>query len=200
MGLTSCPQLAAGKVAAVLSAGPAGHVLVFYHSEDELAEHAADYLIGAMKRDGAAIVIAAPRHQQALRMRLASGGVDIAQARARGSYSELDAAETIARFMVNGWADPAGFWQAIAPLVKASATGGRRVRIFGEMVALLWQQGLVSAAVDVEALWNELGAQYPFQLLCAYPEAVLSDHEHADAIAQVRGAHAAPARATASGN
>jgi hypothetical protein len=184
----------------MLSAGRTGHVVAFYQSDDELAEQAADYLLEPMRRDGAAIVVAAAGHRQALRMRLAGAGVDVARAKVQGIYVELDAAETLARFMVNGWADPAGFWQAIAPLLKAAAPDGRPVRIFVEMVALLWHQGLVSAGVDVEALWNELAAQYPFELLCAYPEALLSDHEHADVIAQLCGAHAATAGATASGH
>jgi hypothetical protein len=43
------------------------------------------------------------------------------------------------------------------------------VRVFGEMVSLLWDAGLIDAAVELEVLWNELGVQYPFSLLCAYP-------------------------------
>jgi hypothetical protein len=65
--------------------------------------------------------------------------------------------------------DPAGFWQAVSPVLRQAAKAGRPVRVFGEMVALLWQAGLTDAAVEVEAMWNELGAQYPFSLLCAYP-------------------------------
>jgi MEDS: MEthanogen/methylotroph, DcmR Sensory domain len=184
----------------VLSAGATDHVAVFYQSEDELADQVADYLLGAMRRDGMAIVVAAPGHRQAIRRKLVSAGVDIALAKEHAFYVELDAAETMTRFMVNGWADPASFWRAITPLLKAAARHGRPVRIFVEMVALLWHQGLVSAGVDVEALWNELGAQYPFELLCAYPEAVLGDDANADAIAQVCAAHEAIARATASGH
>jgi hypothetical protein len=200
MGFNIAPATSRRKVVVMLSAGRTGHVVAFYQSDDELAEQAADYLLERMRRDGSAIVVAAAGHRQALRMRLAGAGVDIARAKVHGIYVELDAAETLARFMVNGWADPASFWQAIAPLLKAAAPDGRPVRIFVEMVALLWHQGLVSAGVDVEALWNELAAQYPFELLCAYPEAVLGDDAHADAIAQVCAAHEATAGATAGGH
>jgi hypothetical protein len=173
----------------VLSAGPTDHVAVFYHSDEELAEQVMDYLLGAIRTDGVAIVAATPGHRQALRTRLASAGVDIARAKMHRFYVELDAAETTDSFMVNGWANPASFWQAVTPLLKAAAPDRQPVRIFGEMVALLWQRGLVSAAVDVEALWNELGAQYPFDLLCAYPDVVLADNEHADAVSEVCAAH-----------
>jgi hypothetical protein len=35
-------------------------------------------------------------------------------------------------------ADPGGFWQAISPLLRQAANAGRPVRVFGEMVSLLW--------------------------------------------------------------
>jgi len=53
-----------------------------------------------------------------------------------------------------------------AALVRAEAELG--VRAYGEMVALLWDEGNVTAAIELEALWNELAQQLPFSLLCAY--------------------------------
>jgi two-component system CheB/CheR fusion protein len=43
------------------------------------------------------------------------------------------------------------------------------VRIFGEMVALLWADGMHQAAIELEAQWNALANTLPFTLLCAYP-------------------------------
>ena len=71
--------------------------------------------------------------------------------------------------MVADRSDPAGFWQAISPMLRQAARPGGRFRVFGEMVSLLWDASLTDAAIEVEAMWNELGAQYPFSLLCAYP-------------------------------
>ena len=91
--------------------------------------------------------------------------------------------------MANGYPDPAAFWQAISP-VRTSSTGRRGpVRVFGEMVSLLWDAGLVSAAIEVEALWNEMGRQYPFALLCAYRAGSVTGEEYSDGLAQVCAAH-----------
>jgi hypothetical protein len=38
-------------------------------------------------------------------------------------------------------------------------------------------------------MWNELGGQYPFSLLCAYPAQPVSCAHHLDALAQVCGVH-----------
>ncbi len=64
----------------------------------------------------------------------------------------LDASETARGFMVVGWPDPAGFWQAISPMLRQVAKAGQRVRVFGEMVALMWDAGLIDAAIEVEAM------------------------------------------------
>jgi hypothetical protein len=115
-----------------------------------------------------AIVVGTPDHRRSFEERLADAGADLAVARARGSYLALDASETLSDFMVAGWPDPASFWRVISPLLRQAAPAGQPVRVFGEMVSLLWDAGLVSAAIEVEALWNEMGGQYPFSLLCAY--------------------------------
>ncbi|MGH3173513.1 MAG: ATP-binding protein, partial [Streptosporangiaceae bacterium] len=63
----------------------------------------------------------------------------------------------------------------------------RPVRAFGEMVALLWDDGLVNDAVQLEAMWEELGGRYPFSLFCGYrADSVTSDM---DAFAEVCRLH-----------
>jgi hypothetical protein len=162
---------------------------MFYRDEQELVGQVSDYLLPAAQEGGVAIVVATPGHHRAFEERLAGTGADVAAARRRGSYLTLDAGETMRGFMVADWPDPAGFWQAISPRLRQAATAGKPVRVFGEMVALLWDAGLVSAAIEVEAMWNELGGQYPFSLLCAYPAQQVSCAHHLDALTEVCRAH-----------
>jgi hypothetical protein len=37
------------------------------------------------------------------------------------------------------------------------------------MVSLLWDAGLIDAAVELEVLWNELGVQYPVLVAMRLP-------------------------------
>jgi MEDS: MEthanogen/methylotroph, DcmR Sensory domain len=164
------------------------HVVLFYRDEQELAGRVSEYLLPAVT-DGAAIVIAAPDHRRSFEERLAGAGVDVAAARARGSYLELDANETIRGFMVGDRPDPAGFWQVASPLLRQAAEARRPVLVFGEMVSLLWDAGLVHAAIEVEEMWNELGGQYPFSLLCAYPARPVTCSHYLDALTEVCRAH-----------
>ena len=170
--------------------GRGEHVVLFYRDQEELAGWVSEYLLPAVAGDGVAIVLATLDHRKSFERRLARAGVDVAAARARGSYLALDASETIRDFMLADRPDPGGFWQAMTPLLRQAAKVGQPVRVFGEMVALLWDTGMVNAAIEVEGMWNELCGQYPFSLLCAYPAQSHSCAHHLDALNEVCHAHA----------
>jgi hypothetical protein len=72
--------------------------------------------------------------------------------------------------MQAGSLDAGAFESLIGEVV---ASDGRPVRVFGEMVALLWNDGDVLSAIELEAMWNELGRRRPFTLYCAYPMAAM---------------------------
>ena len=174
-----------------LSRGPDGHAVLFYTGDGELAGKVSGHLLGTLRQGGAAIVIATPAHQRMIAERLAQAGLDVPAAEAAGTYVALDALETMTRFMVSDWPNAASFWLTISPLIRRAAGTGAPVRVFGEMVALLWDSGQVDAAIEVEAMWNELAVQYPFSLLCGYPVGSVAGGEHQDALAEVCGIHAA---------
>ena len=174
----------------VLNAGRGEHVVLFYQDEQELAVRVSEYLLPAVTDGGGvAIVIATPDHRRSFTQRLADAGVDVAAARERGSYLEFDASATIRGFMVGDRPDPAAFWQVVSPLLRQAVKAGRPVRVFGEMVSLLWDAGLVNAAIEVEVMWNELGDQHPFSLLCAYPARPVTCSHYLDALTEVCRTH-----------
>ena len=70
--------------------------------------------------------------------------------------------------MRNGWPDEGLFLKVVGQIIQ-SAGGGKSVRIYGEMVAVLWAEGNVLAAIQLERLWNKLASQQDFTLLCGYP-------------------------------
>ena len=144
------------------------HVVQFYGRDEELAERVAGYLLGALDRGGVAIVIATPEHRREFEARLAKAGVDLAAARDGGAYLALDAGQTLSELMAADKLDSAAFDRVIGAVIRRAGAGGRPVRAFGEMVALLWDDGLVNDAVQLEAMWEELGRRHPFSLFCGY--------------------------------
>ncbi len=58
----------------------------------------------------------------------------------------------------------------VTDLLQRLQKNDRKIRAFGEMVALLWEQGLNGATVQLENLWNQLHKKSNFTLFCAYPK------------------------------
>jgi MEDS: MEthanogen/methylotroph, DcmR Sensory domain len=154
-------------VAGTQNLNGARHVVQFYGHDRELAERAADFLLGGLDH-GVAIVIATAEHRREFEARLAEAGVDLAAAREDGTYLDLDAARTLRGLMAADRLDGAAFDRVIGTLITRSGAGGRPVRAYGEMVALLWDDGLVNDAVQLERMWEELGNRQQFSLFCAY--------------------------------
>jgi len=95
-------------------------------------------------------------------------------------------------FMVDGNPDPKIFKASARTLIQQASrderTGrDREVRLFGEMVSLLWPSN-TSAAEQLEALGNEIVDEYSIPILCAYslngpdrsqlPESLVKVHSH----------------------
>jgi hypothetical protein len=149
--------------------GARDHVVQFYRRDDELAEHVSGYLLDAVRDGGVAIVIATAAHRRAFEAGLADAGIDVGAASSSGAYVILDADAAMRRLLIAGRLNPTAFEQVIGRLIQPAAETGKQVRVYGEIVALLWDAGHVNAAIDLEAQWNELGRKYPFALCCGYP-------------------------------
>ena len=87
--------------------------------------------------------------------------------------------------------DPASFEAEVGQVIRAAGAGGRPVRLYGEMVALLWEAGQLNAALELEGLWNDLARDIPFGLYCGYPEAPAAGADQRAALAEVCRLHAA---------
>src|SRR5207253_1409923 len=135
-----------------------------------------------------AVVIATTDHLRAFDDALASCGLDASDARAAGRLTTVDAAVTLTRFMIDHRPDPDRFEEVVGGLVHRLTRDGHALHAYGEMVAVLWEQGNVAAAIELEELWNDLGTRLPFGLLCAYPTHLVSV-DHDDALSRVCHAH-----------
>jgi len=168
MNLLDDPELVAGEFWRELA--PCDHLVQIYSNERVLLDSLEGFVAGGIAEDEAVIVIATPGHRQELDRRLKARGIDIAAAKADGCYQLLDAQATLAEFMLDGWPNDDRFHAVIERLLARPRREGRRVRAFGEMVALLWANGHKGATVRLEYLWHELCEVERFSLLCAYPK------------------------------
>ena len=145
------------------------HFVQFYESDEFLLGSLGEYVGAGLAGGEACVVVATEARRAGLDVHLRAHGHDPREARVRGQFFSLDAAETLSRFMAGGSPGLSRFEEVVGGLVARAGAGGRRVRIFGEMVALLWAAGNRDAAIRLESLWNDLQKRRPFQLFCAYP-------------------------------
>ncbi|HEX8351894.1 MAG TPA: ATP-binding protein [Pyrinomonadaceae bacterium] len=169
--------------------GGGEHFVQFYESDEFLLDSLADYVAEGLADGDACVAVAKAARREGLDGRLLSRGLDPEAARLRGQFVTLDAAETLSEFMVGGMPEPSRFQEVVGGLVARAAEGRRRVRVFGEMVALLWAEGNGDAAIRLEALWNGLQKSHPFQLFCAYPMSCFGGEAHAESLGHVCAEH-----------
>jgi MEDS: MEthanogen/methylotroph, DcmR Sensory domain len=152
------PADGAGRAPVRHLAGECDHFVQFYETDAFLVDSLSGFFGPAIVAAEAAIIIATPEHREALESRLVASGVDVPAATAAGRYVPLDAADTITMFMVEGSPDRHRFFELVGGVISRAGEGGRAVRAFGEVVALLCAEGNYSGAIALESLWNELRA------------------------------------------
>jgi hypothetical protein len=157
------PQVFWGEIA------PCNHLLQVYDSDDVFLDALEEFVCSGFNLGEAIVIVATRQHLQSLNTRLSAYGFDIESLSAESRYIALDAEETLDKFMVNRWPDEYLFRKAITEVIDRAKSTGRSIRVFGEMVAVLWEQGNNGATVRLEHLWNEFCKTETFSLFCAYP-------------------------------
>jgi anti-sigma regulatory factor (Ser/Thr protein kinase) len=165
------------------------HHLQFYEDDATLIGRVADFARDGLSADDLVILVATADHLEAIEAHLAASGFNAAKARAVGRLQTADASEMLALFADGGQLDQARFEASVGEIVREAVATQRPVRIFGEMVAVLWDAGHVAAAVELEEFWEELGRHEDFDLLCAYPTDVLlgANCNHVNLVCELHG-------------
>jgi hypothetical protein len=181
-------QLAPDVLSSHLESG--AHLVHLYHDDACLLGTLEAFVAGGLHLGEAVVVIATTPHLAALRVRLRARGFDMATLQMFDQFMALDAGELLARFMTAEGPDPLRFESIAEDLLARARLGGRPVRAFGEMVALLWQDGRATAALQLERLWQHYCDNEGLPLLCAYPKG-LFDAGDSTGIRDVCAAHSA---------
>jgi KaiC/GvpD/RAD55 family RecA-like ATPase len=138
------------------------------------------------------LIVATAEHRDQLVKCLQDSGVDVRAHARDGRYTMVDAKEMLATFMLNGMPDRDLFEASVGLILeqarKAARNQAQGLTVFGEMVAVLWDEGKKEAALQLEALWNDALNDRAFHLHCAYPRdgfvnesdqlAVFNTHSH----------------------
>ena len=164
---------------------PHSHFVQFYEADDHLlARNVSLYLGQGLQRGEGVLVVAAAEHCDAFARQLSQLGIDAQAALIGGQLTFLDAREMLGTFMVDRKPDHARFQKSVGCVVREmrERIGFAGLRVYGEMVGILWSSGQYSAAFQVEEFWNELLESVDFSLFCGYPIDVFGREFQADSI------------------
>jgi hypothetical protein len=149
---------------------PEYHAVRFYENDRSLAQIVATFLSDGFMTESPGIVVATPAFRGALLRELTARSLDVVQMQRSTDLLLLDAKDTLSTFMVNGEPDAGKFKESICEVITRACRGREdcTVRIFGQMVDVLWSSDKQDAAIRLEMLWNQLAKTEAFSLLCGY--------------------------------
>lgn len=147
---------------------PFDHAAIVYRSDGELETEVATLVRDGLDAGDGVVLVITPEHWRGVRALLAHRRGELGAAIATGQLVVQDADTLLAQFHDGVSPNRHGFEAIVGGLVGSVADRFGAVRIFGEMVDLLWTDGDVVGALALEQMWNHLWARQPFALLCGY--------------------------------
>lgn len=148
------------------------HVLQFYGADQgSFIRNVGVFLRDGLERGDSLLAIATTEHQILFQKELDALGCGATQAIHDGRLVFRDAAETLASVMPGDQLDwesvERTLGEAVAALQRTAPRG--RLRVYGELVGLLWSERKFAAAIQLETFWRKLLESNELDLFCAYP-------------------------------
>lgn len=151
-------------------AGPRDHIVQLYQDQQFLNRAVCRFAAGALASGEAIILVPTLAHWDAFCPRLMAEGVDVKAAQSSGQLSIVDADELLPQFMRDGMPDAPVFLGLASDVIARARGGGRypKVRWWGEMVNVLWEQGDIAASMNLEDQFDQLAHQHDIAIFCSF--------------------------------
>jgi len=148
---------------------PCGHIVYPYTSELQFVDAVGLFVGTGLQKGESALLLMQESHCEPIRRHLQASGFDVSELESSGRLTCERAEALLPAFLFDGIIDEYEFKRIVGSLIEkakaASATG--QVRVFGEMVDLLWMPD-PKATQRLEELWNDVIKRHSVPLLCAY--------------------------------
>lgn len=128
----------------------------------------AQYVQEGLRNGDAVVIIGRPELRKAAIVLLNTLGLDTQSLKDQGQLKLFDAEFLLSSLLINDEIDALVFQKHVAIPIQALSSKYGKVRIFGEMIDLLWQQDKHDTVMQLEDFWNKLFQTIDFSLLCTY--------------------------------
>jgi hypothetical protein len=152
------------------SAGPRDHIVQLYQDQQFLNRAVCRFAASAIANGEGVILVPTAAHWDAFQPRLEAEGVDTKAAQDCGQLTVVDADDLLPNFMRDAMPDAPVFLGLAADVIAKARGGGRypKVRWWGEMVNILWEQGNVAASMDLEDQFDNLAQHHEIAIFCSF--------------------------------
>ena len=170
----------------------AQHIVQFYGTDSNALAGGLSRYIAEGLEAGESVILILNRGVQPVvfaALETLCGGADY---REDGRLTTLDSARVLEAILTPaGSLDGTRFDKFVGSLVRDAAARSRThgVRVYGDLVDVLWRSGRRADAVELERWWNDLQKQVPFQLYCGYGIDVFGNEFQTETAAPVLAEH-----------
>ena len=139
------------------------HAVAYYPSNHVLINSLYKYISQGVALGDSCLIISRPAIINSLRPSLARGMYG------KGTCTLLSAESVLEDILTDGMPDKNKFSKKIEKILSLNTKPRQKVRIYGEMGAMLLEQSGGQAVSELERLWSEYGKSRPLSLYCGYP-------------------------------
>src|SRR6267143_2164443 len=146
------------------------HIVQLYQDETFLSRAVCRFAVSALAHGEGVILVPTAAHWNALRPRLEAEGVDTDAAQKSGQLTVVDADHLLPAFMRGSMPDAPLFLGLAAETISKARGGDRftKVRWWGEMVNVLWEQGNVAGSMGLEDQFHKLAREQDIAIFCSF--------------------------------
>ena len=165
------------------------HIVGFYRDDEDLIDAVGGFFAAGLTQGDAVVAIGSSSHRVGVEDWLDAAGLGLGDIEP-GRYVTIDGETMLRTLMRDHRPDADAFRSTLSGVIaEAGQDGRRKVRVFGEMVAMLWERGDVAAAIELETLWNQLADHHDFALFCGYPLAAVEASTALGAVKRICDLH-----------
>ena len=146
------------------------HLVQVYENERVFIETLEGFAGSGFLTGESVVVVATPAHLSALNSRLKNQGFQLEALINKQQYIPVDAEQLLGKLLTKMKLDKKLLAEFTSGILRTASQRGRKLRIFGEMVALLWASGQSKEAIELEHLWCDFLEEHEVCVYCAYPE------------------------------
>ena len=165
------------------------HIIQLYKDEQQMTQMVGNFGLDGLKADEAVIIIATAAHLENLKTYMQSQNKDLSKFVKRGQLLLMDAAQTLSLFLVNGLPDAEKFKNTLGKVALEKQKSFGKLRAFGEMVGILWDEGNHQGTIKLEEIWHDFIHEHQFNLLCGYSDSQFANADYRNHFDRICASH-----------